>query len=230
MGKVQGQELTDLQRAFVAHYLVTLNAKKSALKAGYSPQTAEEQGYQLLRNPSVRRELRKAMARRARRLELSADNVLREIARLAFSDVRSVLSFSAERVEFKASDALHSDAAAAIQSVQSDTRTRRYKDGDAETTVTLKVKLHDKMRALELAGRHLGLWGLPEDPDGDAQPAAAGDDAWRVEVLGADQGVTTSELQQQLTGYYDRRATPPPAPAAPLVVVPAADQGSGEGD
>jgi len=172
MGKTHSG-LTDMQTAFVANYLVTLNAKRAAIAAGYSEKTAEEQGYQLLRNPSVSKALRRAMARRAKRLELTADNVLREIARIAFSDIRAICTFDELRgVTFKSSDVIHSDAAAAIQSVQTDVSTKsggRYTDESIITTTT-KVKLHDKMKALDLAGRHLGLWDLPDAGNEERKP------------------------------------------------------------
>lgn len=165
MGKTQSAELTDMQVAFVEHYLLTLSAKKSAIAAGYAVDNADTQGYQLLQNPSVSRELRRRMARRAKKLDLTAENVLREIARVAFSDVRSVVEFKGDTVSMKDSDALHSDAAACIQSISATSKTRSFK-GESETTVDVKVKLHDKMKALDLAGKHLGLFlsGEGDDP------------------------------------------------------------------
>lgn len=161
MGKTHDPDkLTDMQAAFVAHYLVTLNATKSAILAGYSKDSAGEQGYQLLRNPSVSKALRKAMARRAKRLGLTAENVLREIARIAFSDIRAVAEFDTGGVKVRSSKDLHPDAAAAIHSVTESTSISR--DG---ANTTIKVRMHDKLKALDLAGRHLGLWDLPEGDD-----------------------------------------------------------------
>lgn len=151
-----------MQLAFVTNYMVSLNAKKAALAAGYSEASAETQGWQLLHNPIVSKELRKRMKRRAKRLDLTAENVLREIARIAFSDIRAVAEIGATGVTFKTSDELHPDAAAAIQSIQSDTKVGKL----GESSTTLKVKLHDKMKALDLAGKHLGLFlsGEGDDP------------------------------------------------------------------
>ncbi len=160
MGKATKESLTDMQQAFVANYLISLNAKKAAIAAGFSKETAGQQGYQLLQHPSISKELRKAMARRAKRLEVSAENVLREIARIAFSDIRAVMSFDGQTVKVKASDKMHSDAAAAIQSIEQHTT-----ESDRSSNSTVKVKLHDKMRALDLAGRHLGMWAKGDDDE-----------------------------------------------------------------
>ncbi len=174
MAKNLSDTLTDMQLKFVEHYLITLNATKSAMLAGYSSDTAEQQGYQLLQKPSVSRELRKRMRRRAKRLEITAENVLREISRIAFSDIRAVCDFDADLgVRFKDSNNMHQDAAAAIQSVQSDVSvTGSGRDREPVTTTTIKLKLHDKLRALDLAGRHLGLWAGAADDDKAMQPIA----------------------------------------------------------
>jgi phage terminase small subunit len=158
MGRETPQDLTDQQRSFIAHYLITLSAKKSAIAAGYNPKTAESQGCQLLKHPKVKKELRKIMARRAKRLDLKADNVLREIARIAFSDIRAVMSFGPDGVKITDSEKIHSDAAASIQSVEENCHTTQR-----TSSRKLKVKLHDKLKALDLAGRHLGLWKALED-------------------------------------------------------------------
>lgn len=158
MGKATRDSLTDKQQLFVDHYLITLNATKSAIAAGYAEAQADVQGWQLLSNPKVSKQLRKLMARRAKKLELSGENVLREISKIAFSDIRAVMEWDAMGVKVKASHKVHSDAAAAIQSIEQHTS-----ETDKSCNTTVKVKLHDKMRALELAGRHLGLWSKGDE-------------------------------------------------------------------
>ncbi len=160
MPKATPQSLTDMQQAFIANYLLTLSATKAAVAAGYSKETAGKQGSQLLANPRISKELRKAMARRAKRLDLTAENVLREISRIAFSDIRAVMSFDGQKVTVKASDKMHSDAAAAIQSIEQHTT-----ESERSSNTTVKVKMHDKMRALDLAGRHLGMWAKGDDDE-----------------------------------------------------------------
>lgn len=74
------------QRRFIEEYLLDSNATKAAIRAGYSPKTANEQGARLLANASVAAELAKAQAERSERTAITADNVLKELwenARLA---------------------------------------------------------------------------------------------------------------------------------------------------
>lgn len=78
--------LTPKQAQFVAEYLVDLNATQAATRAGYSARTANEQGARLLANVSVRSALDEAMKERGERTKITADDVLREITRLAMFD------------------------------------------------------------------------------------------------------------------------------------------------
>lgn len=73
------KKLTPRQEVFVKEYLVDLNAKNAATKAGYSKKTANAQGCQLLDNPKVKAQIDKEMGKRAARVEISQDYVLQSI-------------------------------------------------------------------------------------------------------------------------------------------------------
>lgn len=81
--------MTPKQERFVAEYLVDLNATQAAIRAGYSAKTANEQGSQLLAKLSVRAAVDEALAKRAGKLEITAEKVLRDIeeTRLAATSV-----------------------------------------------------------------------------------------------------------------------------------------------
>jgi phage terminase small subunit len=78
--------LTPKQSLFVKEYLIDLNATQAATRAGYSARTANEQGARLLANVSVRSALDAAMKERGERTKVTADEVLREIQRMAMFD------------------------------------------------------------------------------------------------------------------------------------------------
>jgi phage terminase small subunit len=80
--------LTPRQQRFVEEYLCDLNGKQAAIRAGYSPKTAEVQAAQTLRIPKVQAALSAALARRSQRTAITQDTVLRELAVLAQSDIR----------------------------------------------------------------------------------------------------------------------------------------------
>ena len=101
-------KLTPKQKAFAAEYLVDLNAAAAATRAGYSERTARAKGYVLLQNPDIQAEIRAGMENRAKRLEISQDMVIQELARIAFFNAtraaRVVNNQYGAQVEFTADD------------------------------------------------------------------------------------------------------------------------------
>lgn len=72
-------KLTDKQTAFVREYLVDLNATQAAIRAGYSERTAYSVGQRLLKNVEIQRAVAAAQAKRARQVEIKAEDVLRGV-------------------------------------------------------------------------------------------------------------------------------------------------------
>lgn len=139
--------MTDRQAAFCQEYLIDLNATQAAIRAGYSPKTANEQGAQLLANLSIRREIDRLKAERSRRTGITADRVLQELARIAFVNPAEVIDL--EMGDIRAD--VCQDDAAAIASVKG----KSTPAGSRE----FEIRFQDKVRALELLGKHLGLFG-----------------------------------------------------------------------
>lgn len=159
--------MTPRQRRFVEEYLIDLNATQAATRAGYSAKTANEQGARLLANASVAKAISDAQERRSHRTNITQDQVLRELAKIGFVDIRKVVTWTngctgfnedeaeetgevrlsvANFVMLTPSDQIDDETAAAIAEVS------QTKDG------ALKVKLHDKRAALVDIGRHLGMF------------------------------------------------------------------------
>lgn len=133
---------------FVAEYLVDLNATQAAIRAGYSKKTAEQQGSRLLRNAQIVAEVEAGKAKRAKRVEISQDEVLREIIRLARSDLRQLFD---DRGNLLPPDKWSDEAAAAVASVE--VVQRRGSEG----VDTVRVRVYDKTANLTLLARHLGM-------------------------------------------------------------------------
>ena len=72
-------KLTPKQEAFVREYLIDLNATQAAIRAGYSPKTAQEQSSRLLSKAMVVKAVQTGMDKRADKLSLTAEDVLRDI-------------------------------------------------------------------------------------------------------------------------------------------------------
>ena len=70
-------KLTPKQQRFVDEYLIDLNATQAAIRAGYSPKTAEQQGFQLLKKTSVSEAIEQAQQERQKRTLVTQDDVIR---------------------------------------------------------------------------------------------------------------------------------------------------------
>lgn len=140
------RQLTDKQVAFAAEYLLDFNATQAAVRAGYSAKTASSIGAALLRNALVAGRIAALRAERARRVAVSADQVLSELARIAFADPRDLMEWGPDGVRLRDSAGLTAEQAAGVAEVA---------EGSGGA---LRLKKHDKVRALELIGRHLGMF------------------------------------------------------------------------
>src|SRR5437879_2160483 len=85
-------KLTAKQQLFVKEYLVDLIATHAAIRAGYSQRNAKQIGYNLLAKPQVARAVAEAQAKRAEKLDITAERVLRELARIGFADPRKLFT------------------------------------------------------------------------------------------------------------------------------------------
>lgn len=141
--------MTKKQKLFVEEYLVDLNATQAAIRAGYSPDTAKAIGSENLTKPDIRAHIDKAMAERSKRTGVNADRVVIELAKIAFINAMDVIDTKTATVK---ADALPEDTAA-IQSV-------KVKTSSSENSemVEREIKMADKIKALELLGKHLGMF------------------------------------------------------------------------
>ena len=106
----QGTGLTPRQARFVKEYLVDLNGTQAAIRAGYSPRTANEQSTRLLANVHIKAAVDAGAATQHAQLDLTAQKVLTELLGVGYAEVAST-----------------------------------------------DVRVSDKLRALELLAKHLGL-------------------------------------------------------------------------
>lgn len=141
--------LTKKQKLFVEEYLIDLNATQAAIRAGYSPDTAKEIGCENLTKPNIRNAIDKAMADRSRRTGINQDRILMELAKIALVNPEKVVNFDEATIR---EDAQPEDLAA-VASV----KVKRFPTKDGEG-IEREIKFYDKTKALDLAGRHLGMF------------------------------------------------------------------------
>lgn len=145
-------ELTARQKKFVEEYLIDEDPTAAALRAGYSVKSAKSIGYSLLKHPLVSSELERINKNSLERIGITKDRVLQELAIIAFANVQDILTQDEEgntRINLKY---LPRKVAAAITEVNVETSTGRT------TVVKHKLKLADKLNALDKIGKYLNMW------------------------------------------------------------------------
>src|SRR5690606_18905942 len=140
--------LTPKRQRFVREYLIDLNATKAAERAGYSKRSAYTEGSRLLENAEIQAEVTRLRKAQLEKIEITAERVLQEIAKMAFFDPRKL--FDAEGKPIPIQD-LDDVTAASIAGLDVSTA----KLDEVVTAAVLKYKLADKRANLELLGRNL---------------------------------------------------------------------------
>jgi phage terminase small subunit len=144
------------QQIFAKEYVIDLNGTRAAIAAGYSEKGADVRASELLGNSRVKRLIDQYVTKRASKLEIKADKVLEELARLGFANMHDYIKVqdSDAYIDFSA---LTRDQAAAIQEIT----VEEYTEGKGEDKRNIKrtkFKLHDKRGPLELIGKNLKMF------------------------------------------------------------------------
>ncbi len=139
--------LTAKRQAFVFEYLADkdLNQTQAAIRAGYAVKGAKDQAYNLMQNPEVAAAIAAGMDARNKRLQVDADYVLKRLTAIDQMDLAEI----------------HGDDGKLLPIKQWPLIWRQMvKEVDMKTG---KVKFHDKLRALELLGKHVDVNAFREN-------------------------------------------------------------------
>lgn len=159
--------MTKKQKRFVEEYLIDLNATQAAIRAGYSPDTAQQMGSENLSKPVIKNAIDKAIAARSRRTGINQDRVIQEIAKLAFLNPIDVIDMDEATIKGEA----NRDDTACIASVKV-----KVIPGEDGNITEREVKTYDKLKALELLGKHLGMFTDKLKMEGNVPVVIMGDD------------------------------------------------------
>lgn len=144
--------MTENQKIFADEYLIDLNATR-AYRVAYpnvkKDETAKSAGSRLLTNVNVAKYISERMQERQQRTEVTQDRVVQELAAIAFAKATDYVTIKsngpAAVVMIKSTDDLTDEQVRAIAGIK-------------EGANGIEIKLNDKEKALELLGRHLGMW------------------------------------------------------------------------
>lgn len=142
-------KLTAKQKLFCDEYLIDLKATPAAIRSGYSNSYANKKAFLLLDKPDIKAYIDERMKDREKRTEITQDKVLQEFAKIAFANTTDYVEVKDmgqyKMVSVKPTKDMTSDQVVAIASIK-------------QGANGIEIKLHDKVKALEDIGRHLGMF------------------------------------------------------------------------
>lgn len=161
--------LTDKQKRFCEEYLIDLNATQAAIRSGYSPKTAEQTASRLLRNVKVQEYIAKRQKELSRSTEITQERVIKELALIAFSNNADYAHVVEKKMQVEAGgalvDVLDKDGKPVMYRTVEPVLTEELTEEQKRALAVIKkgrdgleVKSCDKVKALELLGKHLGIF------------------------------------------------------------------------
>ena len=133
---------TDKQRLFIEYYLKTWNAAEAARKAGYSERSIHSIASENLTKPKIREEIQN----RIDEVVMSADEALVTLSDIARGTIEDFMNVDDDgKLAFDFARAKKQGKLHLISKI-------------IPTREGLKVELHDRMQALQLIGRHYGMF------------------------------------------------------------------------
>lgn len=156
-------QLAPTERAFVDEYVASDDPRGAAIrawpkKAGeVKPNVLDTRALDFMKRPLIQAAIAERMAAAMDRLEISADRILREVAKIAFSNIGDYVRITAEGEPYVDLSDVNSDQLAAVAEVT----VEDFKDGrgdEARDVKRVKFKLHDKLNGLDKLMRYRGLY------------------------------------------------------------------------
>lgn len=193
-------KLTPKQQQFAREYLVDFNATQAAIRAGYSPKTAQVIGAENIKKPMVAAEIQRLGQKTAQKLEITRESIMQELAAIGFARASDFVRVETEpttrlgvhpltgeiislpsycqTVRITNTDELPEDKAAALAGIK-------------QGTNGIEVKLHDKVRALELLGKAVGVFDSGRDTSTEAT-----NNLFEAIVESAQEGLETDDIPE----------------------------------
>lgn len=154
------RSLTKKQAIFVKEYLVDLNATQAAIRAGYSENTAKETGYENLTKPHIAEAIKEQQNKRIERTEVNADYVLKRLIEIDEMDVCDILSDDLS--SFKPLSQWPKVWRRTISGLDLTELFSGRGDEKEMTGILKKIKWPDKVKNLELLGKHIDIQAFKE--------------------------------------------------------------------
>jgi phage terminase small subunit len=149
--------LTKRQELFCREYVIDMNGKEAAIRAGYKSDNAKVVACQMLQKPEIRFRVAKLQELIFQRVDLNAERVLFELASIAFANLQDFTRLGPDGEPELDLSKLNREQWAALGEYTEDATGGRN-DGERRLIVRRKIKLNDKTAALALLGKHFKLF------------------------------------------------------------------------
>lgn len=151
-------KLPPMQDRFVDEWLIDFNGTQAAIRAGYSERSARSIAGRLLTKDNIQAEISRRQKDLQRRTEVSQERVVKELARVAFADATDYVQVETRTVEKNDGTELSYQTVTLTETAELSADQRAAIAGIKQGANGVEVKLHDKIKALELLGRHIGMF------------------------------------------------------------------------
>lgn len=161
-GKARAPKLTAQQHRFCEEYIKDLDGKNAAIRAGYSQRTAEQIAYQLLQKPHVLARVAELQDKRSQRTQIDADYVLHRLAEIDQMDFLDIMD---DDMSLKPLSQWPKVWRQYLTSFELAELFEGRGDDRAMVGVLKKIKWPDKVKNLELLGKHVSVNAFRERVD-----------------------------------------------------------------
>lgn len=155
-------KLSPKQQRFCDEYLIDLNATQAAIRAGYSPKTAAQQAARLLTNVKIQEYIQAKRQKTANKMDITRDRILEELSLIAFGDAKALFD---QEGNLRKIHEMPDNVSRSIASVEVDEISEYDHGRKVPVGLTKKIKLWDKLRAIEQISKILG-YNAPEKVEG----------------------------------------------------------------
>lgn len=155
------KQLTDKQKAFCHYYIIDWNATKACILAGYSEKTAQQIGSENLLKPVIQQYISEIQKDIAKEAGISMLSQILELKKIAYSNIADIFTEWTELEKLE--DLTPEQKGAIVEIVHKKDIIHKDEDTDIEIEF-VKLKLHDKIRAIQEINKMLGYLA-PEKKD-----------------------------------------------------------------
>lgn len=154
-------KLTPKQEGFCQEYIVDFNGTRAAEEVGYSKRSARVTACRLITKANILKRIAGLLRDRSERTKVTQDMVIKELALLAFSDMADYVDIQKDTgsIRAKSFEGMKEGKSRVVKTIKEDRTIKEDAKGEQVTVYDkINYSMHDKIKPLELLGKHLGMF------------------------------------------------------------------------